>query len=177
MSKKRTTPAPHPDDAAAEEKTVGGTRTLQKIGNGEEAVEVVTQESAFTDLYHVTRTLGPFTQGDEIWSSEEASKELMKRFAKGYDLVDVETMGTWPQGGVYVLWLLGKPVDGPRKVAEIHHVVRTVSGMGQGGSVTGFQADAYVTSYIEDGWRLFNDRVIPLGLSPAGVTLLWVLVR
>lgn len=44
--------------------------------------EVVTLESAFTDLYHLTRTLGPFTDGDTVWSSEEASKELMKRFVK-----------------------------------------------------------------------------------------------
>ena len=161
----------------SKQKTATATPDVDPTEGEGPLAEVVAVESAFTDLYHVTRTLGPFTQGDEIWSSEEASKELMNRFAKGYDLVDVETMGTWPQGGVYVLWLLGKPVDGPRKVGEIHHVVRTVSGMGQGGSVTGFQADAYITSYIKDGWRLFNDRVIPLGLSPAGVTLLWVLVR
>ena len=161
----------------SKQKTAAATSDAEATEPEAPLAEVVGIESAFTDLYHLTRTLGPFTDGDTVWSSEEASKELMKRFAKGYDLVDVETMGTWPQGGVYVLWLLGKPVDGPRKVTEIHHVVRTVSGMGQGGSITGFQADAYITSYIKDGWRLFNDKVTPLGLSPAGVTLLWVLVR
>lgn len=141
------------------------------------AAEVVTEESLYADVLHITRTLGPFTDGDSIWSAEEASKKLAEKFAQGYDLVDVETMGTYPSGGVYILWMLGKPIEGPRKVTEIHHVVRTVSGMGQGGSITGFQADAYITSYLQDGWRLFKDRIIPLGLSPAGVTLMWVLVR
>jgi hypothetical protein len=139
--------------------------------------EVVTLEPEYTDVYHITRTLGPFTDGDAVWSSEKATEKLMEKFAEGYDLIDVETMGAWPQGGVYVLWLMGKPIGVPRKVSEIHHVVRTVSGLGSQGSITGFQADGYITSYINDGWRLFRDRVIPLGLSPAGVTLFWVLVR
>lgn len=67
------------------------------------------------------------------------------------------------------------PLDNPYH--EIHHIVRTVSAMGQGGTVSGSQADAYVAAYFREGWRLLNDRVVDLGLSASGLTLMWVMVR
>jgi hypothetical protein len=60
---------------------------------------------------------------------------------------------------------------------EIHHIVRTVSAMGKDGTVSGDHADRYIASWLQDGWRLLNDRVIDLGLSPSGLTLMWVMVR
>lgn len=68
------------------------------------------------------------------------------------------------------------PLDNP--YYEIHHIVRTVSAMGQeDGTISGHQADTYIASYFRDGWRLLNDKVIDLGLSASGLTLMWVMVR
>jgi len=61
---------------------------------------------------------------------------------------------------------------------RVHHIVRTVTATPDpenANQVTGVQADEYVSSFVARGWSLHS--VVSLGMSPEGVSVLWVLTR
>lgn len=131
----------------------------------------------YIQIRHVTRTLVGFGQGDgqAFLDPHQARETLGKYLSAGYDLVAVEHLGIEANGHM-ILWGFGLPNDpkDAKGVSDIWHIVRTI-GSGAEGAITGFQADAFISSYLADGYEVF--KVKQLGLTPSGINMLWVLVR
>jgi hypothetical protein len=130
----------------------------------------------FLQVRHVSRTLSGYGQGNghEYLDPQQARDFFAKYIAAGYHLLFVQHLGIDPAGHM-MLWAFGLAND-PKDVAEyseLHHIVRTI-GTSEN-AITGFQADEYISSYLADGWELYE--VKQLGLSPSGINVLWVLVR
>ena len=74
-------------------------------------------------------------------------------------------------------WVLQKS-DEP-KYNESHVVVQTLTqnpDPGRG-TTTGFQADAYIGSFLDDGWDLLGVRFNGIDMNSGGVYLVWFLAR
>lgn len=133
----------------------------------------------YVQLRHMVRTLVRRGRGDgqNLMDPDQLNDHAYKSyFSKGFDLLFVEHLGMNPDGHMMLL-AFGLPNDpeAEPKYHEIYPIVRTISAVGSDGSIAGFRADEYVSSFLADGWEVF--KVKQLGLEPSGVNLLWILVR
>lgn len=133
-----------------------------------------------TKIKHFMFTVdGNMTEPDAlnaIYDTRTVNREVSQWLQAGYVPVDVFTAGYTPQGH-RLGWVLEKQAGEP-KYTEVSHVMRTLTDQAneQIGSVTGFQADAYLSSLVEDeGWKLIGVR--QNGLSADGLYMVWFLVR
>lgn len=131
----------------------------------------------YESLYHYSRTIHPLGGlGEGIKSPEDIKNKIESDFfAKGWELAFVEPLGYGPDG-LSVLWIFGKVREGlESKHKEIWHIQRTLGSNVMEGQVTGFGVDAYLKSYLDEGWSLFSAKALMRGGSE--VPMMWVLVR
>jgi hypothetical protein len=127
-----------------------------------------------TEIYHIRRTLSRANDpASGMWTGPKADEALSEMLKKGWGINDFQVLGINPDG-VLVLWVLTRSEEGAG-FKEAKHIVRTLSGGGQLGTVTGFQADAVLSGHLSDGWELAFVRNI--GFDTNGLNMAWVLVR
>jgi len=131
----------------------------------------------YESIYHYARTIHPMGGlGEEIKSPQEI-KDFIEQdfFAKGWELAFVEPLGFGPDG-LAVLWIFGKLRESLQaRHKEIWHIQRTLGSNIMEGQITGFGADTYLNSYLNEGWSVFCAKALTRGGSE--VPMLWVLVR
>ena len=131
----------------------------------------------FESVYHYARTIHPMGGlGEEIKSPQDI-KEFIERdfFAKGWELAFVEPLGFGPDG-LSVLWIFGKLREGlESRHTEIWHIQRTLGANVMEGQISGFGANTYLNSFLNEGWSIFCAKALARGGSE--VPMLWVLVR
>lgn len=124
---------------------------------------------------HLMMTVGlraEVERGVHTWDSLNA--EIEKWFARGYEPLQFDAVGFMPEGH-RLLWVFVK-VDEP-KYSECHHIIRTLSARPSPeiGSISGFQADLYISSFIQDGWELVGASYN--GNADDGIYMAWMLAR
>lgn len=132
----------------------------------------------YVAIKHMTRIMNPLGGlDDRIKTPIEVNEEIEDDwFAEGYELLKIVPMG-FDQTGLAVLYVLGKVRDdlAPRHT-QIWHIQRTLVERDQrSDSITAFQADQYVSSFLKDGWNLFASEVIQRGAD--AIPMLWIVVR
>lgn len=93
-------------------------------------------------------------------------------FANGFELDFVSYIGTdtlSEVSGHNIMFLFTRPTEREAKHSEIYFIIAQVAGY------SGFQADTFVSSYIQQGWQLKHFET--LGFSESGINCFWVLVR
>ena len=97
----------------------------------------------------------------------------------GYEPIEFQTLGFSPGGHklFYVFELSDKP-----RYRRSMHIMRLLTPQPNPlrGTITGFQADAYISAFIEQGWTLVGARYNGddvLGESTTGIFLIWFLVK
>lgn len=132
----------------------------------------------YVAIKHMTRIMNPLGGlDDRIKTPIEVNEEIENEwFSKGYELLKTVTMG-FDQTGLAVLYVLGKVREGlSARHTQVWHIQRTLVERDQrSDSITSFQADAYVSSFLNDGWNLVSAEVIQRGAD--AIPMLWVLVR
>lgn len=68
-----------------------------------------------------------------------------------------------------------KKIDMASEMKETHTVIRTISGAPSSGAVTVADIDAYLNTWLSQGWRILNTHY--LGNPPEGWIIAWILVR
>ncbi|KKM86067.1 hypothetical protein LCGC14_1282740 [marine sediment metagenome] len=138
--------------------------------------------TSYVEIRHIKRTLNEFGfgwEGQEIVTGEAADENLGKLLQKGFVPIHIESLGLIFQGGVQVLWIFGLPEmdeDEAPRYNEIYHRIELVGGKGPDGKgVSGFDADAMATSYLQTGWDLAYVGVVDK--SDFGVNVMWIFVR
>jgi len=127
-----------------------------------------------TEIYHIRRTLARASNpAAGAWTGPDADEGIGKMLKEGWGVKDFQILGINPEG-VLALWILTRSEEGAG-LSEAKHIVRTLSGGGQLGTVTGFQADAVLSGYLSDGWRL--EFVRNIGFDTNGINMAWMLVR
>lgn len=125
-------------------------------------------------IKHFMATAGPLTMRDRgIFDWLDLDYEISKWFARGYNPIEFQAVGTLPEGHrLLYVFQKGKPL-----FTEAHHVVRvlTKNPNPSVGSISGFQADIYISSFIEDGWTLVGARYN--GVANEGIYMAWLLAR
>jgi len=124
---------------------------------------------------HLMMTVGlraEIGRGVHTWDTLNA--EIEKWFARGYEPIMFDAVGFLPEGH-RLLWVF-KKVDEP-KFRECHHIIRTLSARPSPeiGSISGFQADLYISSFIQDGWELVGASYN--GNADDGIYMAWMLAR
>jgi hypothetical protein len=112
---------------------------------------------------------------DQVGVNEEVDKWL----ARGYEIDEFQTLGFSP-GGHKLFWVF-KKVDEPRYTRSMH-LMRLLTPQPNPirGTITGWQADAYISAFIEAGWRLIGARYNGddvLGETTTGIYIIWCLVK
>lgn len=137
-----------------------------------------------TRLKHFLFTVGDVGQPDPftgLYDARTVNGILSRYYKHGYSPIMVFAAG-YDTRGQRLGWILDNE-EGP-KYSESKIIMRTLTANPdpQRGTVTGFQADAYVSSFLEDGWDLlgveFNgiDTGSPRG-GTGGVFMVWFLAR
>ena len=109
-----------------------------------------------------------------------ADAEIERYLVNGYDPVEVFVAG-YDTRGQRVGWVLEK-VATPQ-YTEVRHVMRTLVANANPnlGLITGFQADAYIGDFLDQGWELLGVRFNGIDSGPAGgaggVYIIWFLAR
>ncbi len=109
-----------------------------------------------------------------------ADAEIGRYLENGYDPVEVFVAG-YDTRGQRVGWVLEKV--GTPQYTEVRHVMRTLVGNANPnlGLITGFQADAYIGDFLNQGWELLGVRFNGIDSGPAGgaggVYMIWFLAR
>lgn len=109
-----------------------------------------------------------------------ADAEINRYLENGYDPIEVFVAG-YDTRGQRVGWVLEK-VSTPQ-YTEVRHVMRTLVGNANPnlGLITGFQADAYIGDFLDQGWELLGVRFNGIDSGPAGgaggVYMIWFLAR
>ena len=97
----------------------------------------------------------------------------------GYEPVEFATLGFSPGG--HKLFYVFELKDKPRYTRSMHILrLLTPTANPLRGTITGFQADAYISAFIEQGWTLVGARYNGddvLGESTTGIFLIWFLVK
>ena len=112
---------------------------------------------------------------DQVGVNERVDELL----AKGYEPVEFATLGFSPGG--HKLFYVFRLVDKPRYTRSMH-IMRLLTPQPNPlrGTITGFQADAYISAFIDQGWTLIGARYNGddvLGESTTGIFLIWMLVK
>lgn len=132
-----------------------------------------------TTLKHFMFTVGDVAEPDmlsglyDVTSVDEA---IGRYYQNGYVPREV-FVGGFDTRGHRVGWVLQRVKDA--KYSESHMVLQTLTATADPGrnTVTGFQADAYISSYLEDGWDLVGVCFNGLDMNSGGVYMVWFLAR
>jgi len=139
-----------------------------------------TLRQGLAEVKHIKRSLNKYGTGweNEIVSGEQADEKIGEYLTEGWILVHMQSLGITTDG-LQMLWIIGKPTEEDLRdwpYREIYHVVQNVGGVGPDGSgLTGFQADAWINSYLDEGWELAYVQAV--AISEAGMNMIWVLIR
>lgn len=114
---------------------------------------------------------------------DSADAEISRFLAQGYEPLEV-FVGGFDIRGHRVGWVLEKGgLDDAARYSEAHHVLRTLTGNPDTirGTVTGFQADAFISNMLDDGWQLVGVKFNGIDAGPSGgsggIYMVWFLVR
>lgn len=107
---------------------------------------------------------------DTVQSAKAYIEEVY--FANGYEMAFVSYIGVETLAevsGHNIMLVFTKPEIGESLHNEIYILITQVGGY------SGFHADSFLSSYLEQGWELAHFET--LGFSEAGINCFWVLVR
>jgi len=116
-----------------------------------------------------------------VYDVYSADEEIGRYLKNGYEPAECFTAG-FDVRGHRIGWVLRKAPEGGR-YTEAKHVVRTLTSNPDSSrsTVTGFQADAYISALIEEGWQLSAARFNGIDAAPGGGVggffMVWFLVR
>ncbi|KKN47170.1 hypothetical protein LCGC14_0665660 [marine sediment metagenome] len=107
---------------------------------------------------------------DTVLSAKAYIEEVY--FANGYEMafvshIGVETLAEVSGHNIMLVFI--QPENRESLHTEIYIVITQVGGL------SGFHADSFLTSYLEQGWELAHFET--LGFSEAGINCFWVMVR
>jgi len=130
-------------------------------------------------LFWVSDANEPDVMGG-VYDVYSADAEISRYLANGFEPAECFVAG-FDTRGHRLGWVLRKTDGG--LYAEAKHVVRTLTSNPDParGTITGFQADAYISSLIRDGWTLVAARINGVDAAPGGGVggffMVWFLVR
>jgi len=107
---------------------------------------------------------------DTVQSAKAYIEEVY--FANGYEMTYVSYIGVETLAevsGHNIMLIFEQPANHEALHNEIYILITQIGGM------SGFQHDAFLSSYLEQGWKL--EHFETLGYSEAGINCFWVLVR
>ena len=107
------------------------------------------------------------------------NKAVDEWLAKGYDVRTFDTLGFSP-GGHKLFWVFEK-TDQP-KFTRSMHLMRLLTPQPNPirGTITGWQADEYISAFIEAGWTLIGAKYNGddvLGETTTGIYIIWMLAK
>jgi hypothetical protein len=139
-----------------------------------------------TRIKHFMFTIGDGPEPDPmigLLDVDSADAEISRFLAQGYEPLEV-FVGGFDIRGHRVGWVLEKGGnDDEARYSEAHHVLRTLTGNPDTirGTVTGFQADAFISNMLDDGWKLVGVKFNGIDAGPSGgsggIYMIWFLVR
>lgn len=114
-----------------------------------------------------------------VLSQEGVNKRVNEYLALGYDPVEFAALGISPVGHK-LLWVLQKS-DKPKYTRSMH-IMRLITPNPNPvrNTMSGFQADAYISAFLEAGWSLIGARYNGddvLGEQTTGIYMLWMLAK
>ncbi len=99
--------------------------------------------------------------------------------AQGYEPIEFATLGFSPGG--HKLFYVFEQVEKPRYTRSMHIMkLLTPQPNPIRQTITGFQADAYISAFIEQGWKLIGARYNGddvMGEVMNGIYIIWMLVK
>lgn len=148
---------------------------------GEEQEEAVIEEGPRPMLVkHLMLTmLDRDNEGEGVLSDAKVNMRVEEWFAKGYDPVEFQPIG-FGQNGHRLFWVFQK-TDSP-KYKRALHIMRLLTPVPQvaRNTMSGPMADAYISAFIDQGWKLLAAKTNGLDLSGqdvSGVYMIWMLVK
>lgn len=126
-------------------------------------------------IKHFMATAGIASRKDQgVYDWHDLDTEISKWFERGFNPIEFQAVGTIPEGHrlLYVFQKSDKPL-----FKEAHHVVRVLTARPNPliGSISGFQADIYIGSFLDNGWTLVGARYN--GNAEDGIYMAWLLAR
>ncbi len=114
-----------------------------------------------------------------VLSQEAVNIRVNEYFSLGYEPVSFEALGVSPVGHK-MLWVLQKS-ETP-KYTQSMHIMRLITPQANPvrGTLSGFQADAYISAFLEAGWSLIGARYNGddvLGEQVTGIYMIWMLAK
>lgn len=114
-----------------------------------------------------------------VLSQEAVNNRVNEYLALGYEPIEFEALGVSPVGHK-MLWVFQK-AENPRYERSMH-IMRLITPTANPirGTMSGFQADAYISAFLEAGWSLIGARYNGddvLGEQVTGIYMLWMLVK
>jgi hypothetical protein len=152
----------------------------------EEAVESEEAEESQEDVAppvavkHLMLTM--FERADETTGVKDqagVNQAVDDWLARGYDVKTFDTLGFSP-GGHKLFWVFEK-ADAPKYTRSMHLMrLLTPQANPVRGTITGWQADEYISAFIEAGWTLIGAKYNGddvLGESVTGIYVIWMLAK
>lgn len=132
-----------------------------------------------TTLKHFMFTVGDVAEPDMLsglYDVTSVDETIGRYYQNGYEPSEV-FVGGFDTRGHRVGWVLQRVKDA--RFTESHMILQTLTATADParGTVTGFQADAYISSYLDDGWELVGVRFNGLDMGSGGVYMVWFLAR
>lgn len=163
-----------------------GVAVPEAVVEGEEAAEAAVEaatEAADAPLLPVKHLmLTMYEAADEsigVLDQTGVNARVDGLMAQGYEPIEFQTLGFSPGGHklFYVFELKKKP-----KYTRSMHIMRLLTPQPNPirSTITGFQADAYISAFIEQGWTLKGARYNGddvLGETTTGIYIIWMLVK
>lgn len=141
-------------------------------GEAEMRVEYLTR------LKHLMFTVGEkFIPEAGIVDVQFLDQEINIWLERSYNVVHFDAVGFTPDGH-RLLWVFEK-TEKP-KYTQSKHVIRTLTAQADTArkTITGFQADAYVSYLMEnEGWELVGVRYNGQDVNGAGLFMVWMLAK
>ena len=130
---------------------------------------------------HWKRLIVPTNDATERIAATEVSIETVQSaqqyiedvyFANGYEISAVSHISiesTAELAGHNIMFVLTRPEGREPQHSEVYMLITQVGGL------SGFQADSFLSSYLEQGWDMIHFETF--GFTEAGINCFWVLAR
>ena len=168
---------PEEEEEAA---TVGEPEAVQDDEHRELVSDEDENEAPVLPIKHLMLTM--FDKADPstgVLDQVGVNERVDDLLAQGYEPIEFDTLGFSPGG--HKLFYVFRLVDEPRYTRSMHIMrLLTPSPNPLRGTITGFQADAYISAFIDSGWTLIGAKYNGddvLGESTTGIFLIWMLVK
>jgi hypothetical protein len=153
---------------------------IADAGSGDVIADAEVTEAPALPLKHLMLTF--FEKADPntgVLDQIGVNERVDDLLALGYEPIEFATIGFSPGG--HKLFYVFQLVDKPRYTRSMH-ILRLLTPQPNPlrGTITGFQADAYISAFIDQGWTLIGARYNGddvLGESTTGIFLIWMLVK